>query len=330
MLAYIKILLASLATAAVSITPTPAQHVQGITQATHTAPQIGSASVSQNWAGYVASNGNYTSVSGTWTVPQATDSGHTSSDATWVGIGGVNNSDLIQSGTQNLITPSGQITTNAFYELLPNVSIPIPNVSVKPGDSVSVTISQSATNQWLISFKNNTDGQNYQTTVTYTSSTSSAEWIEEAPSNGRNTLPLDNFGSVSFTGGATTKNGSSLSISGADASPVTMVNNEGKILATPSALGNDGASFTITRSAAVSTSPIPGFDRDPWSWRRHGEGIGHDVHFVQRNWDDRDSSSKEPSITQSPTLKPEPHESNSSIRVFQFFPHQRHFGFRHF
>ena len=47
---------------------------------------------------------------------------------------------------------------------------------------------------------NNTTGQTYDTTQTYTSSHSSAEWVEEAPSGGRGgVLPLDNFGTIQFT-----------------------------------------------------------------------------------------------------------------------------------
>ena len=45
-------------------------------------------------------------------------------------------------------------------------------------------ITQQSAEQLLINFSDNTRNQNYQTTVAYTSSTSSAEWIEEASSNG--------------------------------------------------------------------------------------------------------------------------------------------------
>jgi len=333
LLAQIKMLLASLAAATLSITPIPAQ--QGITTQVNTAPNIGSTSASRNWAGYVATNGNYTSVSGTWTIPQVTTNGHTATDATWVGIGGVSSNDLIQGGTQNVINPSGQIKTTAFYELLPDVSIPVSNLTVKSGDSVTVTISQQTTpSQWLIKFNDNTTNQSYQTTVTYSSSTSSAEWIEEAPSNGRSVLPLDNFGTIKFTNGSTTQNGSQVSIGSSNAHLVTMLNVAGQALATPSALGSDEASFSISRSTAVSNAPIPSFDRDPRGWRRQGEGIGPSIRFFRGHPDNDEASETEPTtvIGQTPTGTPVSDDSpHAGFQIVRFSTHgERHFSFRHF
>ncbi|MGH7203590.1 MAG: G1 family glutamic endopeptidase [Candidatus Levyibacteriota bacterium] len=45
------------------------------------------------------------------------------------------NKCLIQAGTQNVIDPAGNVTTTAFYEMLPNVSQTIP-VHVKTGDTI--------------------------------------------------------------------------------------------------------------------------------------------------------------------------------------------------
>jgi Peptidase A4 family len=333
LLAQLKVLLASLATVAMSITPAAQQAIQTYTN-THasntSAANVGSNGNSQNWAGYVATGGNYTSVSGSWTVPQPGTNGHTASDATWVGIGGVSNNDLIQSGTQNIVDPSGNITTTAFYELLPDVSTPISAVTVKSGDTVTVSISQTATNIWLINFTDNTSGQNYQTTVSYDSSLSSAEWIEEAPSNGASVLPLDNFGTVSFTGGQTTENGSSVSINGAGASSVIMVNSAGQALATPSALSSDGTNFNITRSSAVSSAPIPGFDRNPGSWRRRGRGIGQGFHFIRRfhNYNPSASESAAQPGTITPAITAEPtQETSNEVRIFRFPVRGMHFGF---
>ena len=52
-----------------------------------------------------------------------------------------------------------------------------------------------------------TSGQSYQTTVQYSSSQSSAEWIEEAPASGNGIVPLDNFGAVAFSAASTIENG---------------------------------------------------------------------------------------------------------------------------
>lgn len=272
LVAQLKTFIASLAAILVTITPAPQQSVQQNTPPN--APNVSTSSgTSRNWAGYSAENGQFTSVTGTWTVPSVTGNGHTAADAAWVGIGGVNNNDLIQSGVQNLVSPNGQTTTNAFYETLPDISQPIP-VPVKSGDSVTVTITQQSNGQWQITFHNNTSGQNYQTNVSYNSSLTSAEWIEEAPSDGRSIIPLDNFGSVSFTGGSAVKNGNKQSLSDSQAGAVTMVNYQGQDLATASALGSDGAGFTVTRTSAVSNPGTGAFDNNPGGFRRRGFGIG--------------------------------------------------------
>ncbi len=266
-----KAIFASLSALVLTITPTPHAHRQQITYTnTGNASNIGSSpGTSRNWSGYTAANGQYTSVTGTWTVPSATGNGHTSADATWIGIGGISNYDLIQAGTQNIVNGSGGNAPYAFYELLPNTPTTIP-VTVKPGDSVTVSLTQQTTNQWLIVFTDTTSGKAaYTTTVTYSSSLSSAEWIEEAPSNGVITLPLDNFGSVSFTGGSSNQG----TITQSNGQALTMVNNSGQVLATPSPVGSDGSSFTVTRTNTASNSPIPDFDHDPRKFRRHGFGI---------------------------------------------------------
>lgn len=205
--------------------------------------------VSQNWSGYAATGGTYTAVSGTWSVPEFAPNSPAGADATWVGIGGVNTRDLIQAGTQQTVSGSGSTQYQAWVETLPQASHPVP-LQVNPGDSISISIAQSpqAQDQWQVSFTNNTTGQTYQVTEHYTSTMSSAEWIEEAPSAARGRqLPLDNFGSINFTGGSTVKDGQTVSISGAGAQPITMVSRGTGQTARPSGLGSDGASFTITQ-----------------------------------------------------------------------------------
>src|SRR5205823_1395812 len=122
-------------------------------------------------------------------------------------IGGVNSRDLIQAGTQDVASGTGQSQFEAWIELLPAASQQVP-LAVAPGDSVTVSIDEQGTGpgMWQIDFKNNTSGQTYQTMVQYTSSESSVEWIEEAPAGRGGVLPLDNFGSVSFSGATATQN----------------------------------------------------------------------------------------------------------------------------
>jgi hypothetical protein len=254
------------------------------------APRVpgGRCGTSHNWSGYAATGGTFTSVTGTWTVPQSAGvptptsgsgtstrsgrfGGNVASGATWVGIGGVNSRDLIQAGTEDTSAGSGRVHYDAWIEMLPRASHPI-QLTVSPGDSITVTIGQQANDQWQIAFKNNTTGETYQTTVTYQSSLSSAEWVEEAPSAGRSVLPLDNFGTVQFTNGSATENGKTVTISGAGAKPITMIDSRGSPIATTSSLGGDGSSFTVTRvtpSASASAAPT-----SPSTRSRTGRGGG--------------------------------------------------------
>ena len=206
---------------------------------------------STNWSGYAATGGTYTSVTGTWNVPtvSATSSG---ADATWVGIGGINSSDLIQAGTEATVT-GGEVAYNAWIEMLPASSRPV-SLSVNPGDSVTVSITQQSSLEWLIEMKNNSTGGRYSTTVQYRSSRLSAEWVQEAPSVGRGVVPLDDFGTLKITGATAVRDGSTMDLNALSAKAITMINGARQALAVPSVIGADGMSFTVTRTQNQSTS----------------------------------------------------------------------------
>ncbi|HEY8741472.1 MAG TPA: G1 family glutamic endopeptidase [Chloroflexota bacterium] len=234
---------------------------------------------SHNWSGYAATGGTYTAVTGTWKVPSvaATTAG---SDATWVGIGGVQTHDLIQAGTEALVSGAGNVHYEAWIELLPSSSHTVPLV-VTPGDSVTVTITQQSAGNWLVAFKNNTTGKTYQAPEQYTSSLSSAEWVEEAPSGGRRVVPLDQFGSVQFSGGSTVKDGTTDTIAKAGAKAITMADRNGQPIAKPTALSADGAGFTVSRLAdttpvapAQGTAPNQLFPGTGGNGRGFGNGSG--------------------------------------------------------
>jgi hypothetical protein len=213
---------------------------------------------SHNWSGYATSGGTFTEVAGTWTVPQFAADGPSGIDAAWVGIGGVRSRDLIQAGTQQSVSGAGRTQYQAWIELLPRSSRPVP-LRVHAGDSVTVEISEQSADQWLIHFVNNTTGQTYDTTQSYQSTHSSAEWVEEAPSAGRGgVLPLDNFGTIPFSNGSTVKNGQTVNIADSGAKPITMINNSNQALAVPSDLGGDGASFTVARTDQPAVAPGTG------------------------------------------------------------------------
>lgn len=213
--------------------------------------------ISHNWSGYATTSGTFTAVTGTWTVPQSRSLGSLAAGATWVGIGGVQSRDLIQAGTQEITNGSGTVHYNAWVEILPQAARQVP-FAVSPGDSVTVSVSKQVSDQWLIEFKNHTTGESYQTTEQYTSSLSSAEWVEEAPSTGRRLLPIDDFGTVQFSGGSAVEDGKSVTIAQAEAQPITMAGPRGDAVATPSVLAPDGQGFSVTRSASM---PAPQTNR---------------------------------------------------------------------
>src|SRR6266576_2393998 len=217
-------------------------------------------SSSSNWSGYAATGGTFTSVTATWTVPtvSATSSG---ADATWVGIGGLSSRDLLQAGTQAMVDGSG-VTYTSWIEMLPQSSRDVP-LSISAGDSVTVSITQQSGNDWLIAMKNNTTGGTYNVTVQYSSSNSSAEWVQEAPSVGRGLVSLDQFGAVQFTGASAVRDGKAMSLSALGAKAITMINGQGQAIAQPSTLSSDGSSFTVARTDATSTPQTGGRRRRP-------------------------------------------------------------------
>jgi hypothetical protein len=233
------------------VDPTPASTPPGTSPSPAPAPApVTNSYTSTNWAGYLATTGTYTAVSGSWVVPNATGvTGRTSYDATWIGIGGVTADDLIQVGTANTISSKGHETSVAFYELLPDASRTITSLTVAPGDTMNASLTEVSTGQWTVTIADTTTGKSYATTVNYASSHSSAEWIEEDPNNIFNKLlPLGVFAPVAFASGTTASGTSSLTIDSANAQPVTLVSGSDQPVATPSALGSDGQTFSITHS----------------------------------------------------------------------------------
>ena len=215
---------------------------------------------SNNWSGYAATGGSYTAAGATWTIPTSTPASTSQSgDATWVGIGGMGTSDLIQTGTIAL-TQNGQTQYQAWYEILPAYSTQIP-IAVNPGDSVTASVAkQGSTNVWNISFKDNTTNASYQTTVTYASSLGSADWIQEMATNTNGTyIPLDNFGTATFTNAWTIKNGQIDNLAQSGASPIQMTSALGQALATTASISTDGTGFSVSRTStpvtSISTAP---------------------------------------------------------------------------
>jgi hypothetical protein len=148
--------------------PTPAPATR--TPSAVAVPTPESASRSSNWAGYASIAGTFGSVSGTWTVPAFSPSSASGMDATWVGIGGVNTQDLIQAGTQQQTSGSGQTLYSAWVETLPQPSQPVAlvvrEVPLSQTDPQAINL-QNASGQTLVETSAiSTDGQSFTTTRT--------------------------------------------------------------------------------------------------------------------------------------------------------------------
>jgi Peptidase A4 family len=202
---------------------------------------------SSNWAGYAARGGTFTSVSATWTVPEIALDAPFGADAAWVGIGGLRSRDLIQAGTQQIASGSGSVTYQAWFEKLPDVSHAVP-LTILPGHTVSVSIDLQAPDSWLITLTNQSTGQTLLRTEEYSSTHSSAEWIQEAPFARRRVLPLTEFGAINFSAASAVRDGTSLTLADLGARAISLIDNNRRALAVPSPLGIDGASFSVTRS----------------------------------------------------------------------------------
>lgn len=220
---------------------------------TDTASAASVSTLTENWSGYEAAGGSYTAIRATWAVPSVSSSSTESADATWIGIGGSGTQDLIQIGTENTIVNGGDQLI-AFYEELPAYAQPIDAIALNPGDSITASLTETGTGVWELSMRDITTGQAFSKTVEYASSNSSAEWIQEAPSSTTAIIPLDDFGSVTFSGASTTVNGQSESIAASGAQAISMENANRQLLTEVSTLNANGDGFTVSRTNAPSTT----------------------------------------------------------------------------
>lgn len=192
------VLSVSMATCAVAATSASAV-VSAHGQLLHLAPHGAlNTNTSSNWFGYNQGSlekGDtlFNSITGNWTVPTATQ--HTSAQAEdsadWIGIGGgcvdsgctVTDSTLIQTGTEQDVSSTGAASYDAWYELVPAPEFEISNMTIEPGDAMHASISEVVNDAdvWTVTIQDLTRNETYTTTVPYSSTHATAEWIEETP-----------------------------------------------------------------------------------------------------------------------------------------------------
>lgn len=229
-------------------------------------------SQSSNWSGYnigidypqVPTGTTFSSVSAEWTVPAATQHtpGQAEDSATWIGIGGgcvtdnctVTDNTLIQAGTEQDVSASGQASYDAWWEIIPEPQTQV-SLPVQAGDTVKVTISETSTpGDWSIVIDNVTTGNAFSTTTPYASSKDTVEWIEETPleigTSGTGVAAMPNLSTVSFTGASY-----DAASPGFQATDELQLDNNNAIEATPSAPGPGLNSFNDCTWATACTAP---------------------------------------------------------------------------
>lgn len=201
---------------------------------------------SGNWSGNAVTGSTYSSVTAKWTVPTAAASKKATFSSDWVGIDGFNNSDLIQTGTESDFF-NGSAHYDAWWEILPSAETVIPSIAVKPGDTITASVTKVSGSRWRI---NITDGaQSFTTMQTYTGPQTSAEWIEEAPTVGGRIATLANYGQTTFDPG--TVNGANPGLTASDGGVMVQKN---RVVSTPSNPDSDTDGFNMAFGA---TAPAP-------------------------------------------------------------------------
>ncbi len=264
-------LFALLALAVLASTASARTSLQAHGQLLKLAPLHANTNQSTNWFGYnqgTLEQGDklFNSISGQWTVPAATQhtAGQAEASSDWIGIGGgcvdagctVTDSTLIQTGTEQDVSATGQASYSAWWELVPVPSLTISSLTVSPGDRMSASIAEVVADLdlWKITITDLTKHETYTTTVPYTSTHLSAEWIEETPlelgtSPGLASLP--NLSNPDFD--LATVNGAPANLKASEEMDLT--NSSGQVIGTPSAPDSDADGFGACTWSGTCTAP---------------------------------------------------------------------------
>jgi hypothetical protein len=190
-----------------------------------------------NWTGHIFTGLAFTAVSGQWVVPTVQPSATGAYSTTWLGVDGVSNSSLIQTGTAQ-DTSNGAATYDDWYEILPANETLIGRVS--PGDHIQASINEDSPGTWTIAIADVTSGQSFSQAFAYSGPGTSAEWIEEAPKVNGQQSDLANFGTAQFTGLAWAGSNPSSVVN----TTLNMTDSSGNVIASSGAIANNA--FTMS------------------------------------------------------------------------------------
>lgn len=205
---------------------------------------------SSNWSGYAITGSGFTSVTGAWKVPSVSATKRATFSSSWVGIDGFNDSNLIQTGTEQDYY-SGSAHYNAWWEILPAAETVITTITVHPGDAMSATISQVSAGVFSITLRDANGNQSFSTTQSYGGQLTSAEWIQEAPTVGGRIATLAHYSSPTTFDPGTVDNGN----------PGLAASNSGVMIqgnaqvSTPSNPDSDTDGFNISYGSSAPSPP---------------------------------------------------------------------------
>ncbi|HEY2354525.1 MAG TPA: G1 family glutamic endopeptidase [Gaiellaceae bacterium] len=225
---------------------------------------------SSNWFGYnqgaLEQGGSlFNSITGDWTVPTVSlhGSGQDESSSDWIGIGGgcvdagctVGDNTLIQTGTEQDVSATGQKSYSAWWELVPAPSIAI-SMTVAPGDAMHASIAEVVPDSdvWKITLTDVTRNETFTQTVPYPSTHLTAEWIEETPlliGTNAGFAALPNLTSPVFDNA--TVNGQPAHLNASE--EMQLIDSNGNVIGTPSSPDPDGNGFNACTWATTCAAP---------------------------------------------------------------------------
>jgi hypothetical protein len=275
--ARILALAATAASAALALSAAPAgasvtaHSLTAHGQFLHLAPHGSlNANQSSNWFGYnqgtlEQGSKQFNAITGDWTVPTATQHtrGQAEYSSDWIGIGGgcvdagctVTDSTLIQTGTEQDVDSSGKASYSAWWEVIPGPSLSI-SMTVGAGDHMHASLAEVVpmSNVWTITIKDVTRNETYTTTVPYSSSHLTAEWIEETPlilGTNAGFAALPNLTNPNFD--LATTNGAPANLKASE--EMDLIDANGNVIGAPSAPDSDTDGFGACAWATTCSAP---------------------------------------------------------------------------
>jgi hypothetical protein len=211
---------------------------------------------STDWAGYgvTSTSTPFTCVEATWTQPRVSCRGTSlSAVAIWVGIGGVGQAGLVQTGTETQCL-HGTASIGAWHQSLPRETFATAaDLPVAVGDRIHAQVLRLSRSSYALAIENLTTGASFSIkSGNQTVDPTTAEWIVEAPTVGCPTrctvAVLPDFGTITLSGVSTTIGGVNgpLDAAGFVHTRTTLVTSSGSTRAKVSSTAADGRSFEVT------------------------------------------------------------------------------------